>query len=416
MWRERAAGSYMRLLRPAYVLLMFVTCMSTYSLDYTPLKAGSALFVAIAAVDLCLFFRRDRLRLVADVGIQYMIYVVGLLVVSMLIYVGGTTDVPTMARGFTKIFYQLLTVLVALSAVYCFGGEAMDLTFDAFVAFNAVAMLLSLVTNHATLASDLAHFVTSGGDAVGYFRTLELSETTFSFGLIAIYYAATGMRRNAGRILACVFFFLVGFKRIAVGGLALSFLFCILMRGRTDRQLRIASGIVCRGFLVFGFLFVVSIRSGLFVAAMDGLGIDMMGRQNLYEYINRFYEISPLFPGRGFEAVTLLLRNAGDIKINDTTISRLTALHNDYLTIFVEMGFWGFLGWLAYYLVYMRRYFERFPRAAFLAYVMCSVYLCFTYMTDNTAMFYMTNILYRLVPLAIAAGAGYETGAGDAKA
>lgn len=398
------SGRLLSFMRAFYVVLIYITCISTYGTAYTKLKAASVLFILFAFFDFCVIFRKENADLAISAGKRYLIYITFLAGMSYALYTVKMADISVIKRGTEKLFFQMLSILLAVSAMYMFGKEAAVLTYKAFALFNFTAMVLSFWQNKSTIVRDTAYFINSGGEAVGFYRTLELSETTFAFGLLLIYFIADGFRKNLKRISVCMFFFLIGYKRIGMFGAILSAVFCFLFRKTNGKRLRAAGRICCIIFIIVAILFVASIRSGIFVRIMNETGTDMMGRQNLYSYMEQFYKISPFYIGHGYESVTMLLKGAGDIKIGDTLVSRMTALHNDYLTMYIEMGSAGFVLWLSYFLIYLERYFEKYSDGTYMVYIMCTIYLFTTYLTDNTSKYYLAQALYRMLPLCIAAG------------
>ncbi len=124
-----------------------------------------------------------------------------------------------------------------------------------------------------------------------------------------------------------------------------------------------------------------------------------MGRNDLFLFINDYYTVSPRFTGRGFEYITLLMRTAQHSYIDMATTG---AIHNDYITVFLEFGFFGYFIWTGYWLVWHPLWTERFGHKAVLAQLLVSVYLFVTYLTDNTAFYFSTGIVARLMPMAFA--------------
>ena len=127
-----------------YIFLTFLAGLSTYQLSYTKFKAALILFVGIALVDFCVRFKTKRLKMIGVFFLEYSKYIWLLVVVSLLIFVVETSDKSLIVRGGTKIFYQALTIFIAMCAVYEFEEKAVLYTFYGFTLFNFVAMFLAL--------------------------------------------------------------------------------------------------------------------------------------------------------------------------------------------------------------------------------------------------------------------------------
>ena len=65
-------------------------------------------------------------------------------------------------------------------------------------------------------------------------------------------------------------------------------------------------------------------------------GINLMSRDRFYAMVEEYYRVRPDYLGRGVGFISRLF-----------TESSASALHNDILRIYIDLGFWGFFVWLA---------------------------------------------------------------------
>lgn len=393
-----------RFLGLVYTLCIFCVGISAFGLDFTKYKAAVIVFIFLAFLDICFFFDGDRLRTISGFLLEYMKYILLIVITTMVVYSLDTADSALMTRGFIKVFYQTLTVLGAVCAAYALGKQAVVLTYYGLVLANTAGIVRAFAKTGSVsqCMSDFQYFLTSGFDAVGFMKYLELHEDTFVFGLLVIFFIVDGWGKNKWKILVSFFFFFLGYKRIGMIGLAAAILFYTLMRKEKMVILK-ASGIVMMlTFMVYGISYVVVVRSGLFVRICTELGVDLMGRQNLYRYIKDYYHISPTFMGHGFGCIEYILGHAGDIKVNNTYISRMTALHCDYLAMYIQMGMAGFLLWETCRFVDIPLFCSRYGRKCFLSALLTTLYLGITYMTDNTALYFLVCMVQFLIPAAFA--------------
>lgn len=402
MIRQRRSSRWMATL---YVILTAAACYSAYNSTLTKYKAAAVLFAVVAFIDFCLHFDTSNLKVLKSFFIEYFKYIFLIVMSSLVVYIADTSSSALMERGAEKILYQIFTILIAIAAAYEFKEDCVLYTYYGFALFNFIAIFLALKDCHEPLGqivSDLQYFISSGGEAIGFFRLLEIHEVTFSFGLFLIYFIVTGFRKNLKHIIGSAFFFILGFKRIGIGAVVLCTVFYLLTRRMSFKHLKKLGLIITVSMVIGGFAYVVYVRSGLFVRTMEDLHIDLMGRQNLYRYIENYYRINPLFFGHGFESIREILKMAGDIKVGDTTISRMSALHNDYLAMFIEMGFFGFLFWEIFQFVSLPLHAARYGKEAYYLALLSAFYMGFCFMTDNISMYFLVCIVRWLLPMATA--------------
>lgn len=398
--RETKETKNNKFLKYTYIFLTMVSCLSIYDIErWTKLKLAHVLFIVIAFLHFFLVFKTDKLKQLWGLVWRYALFLFGLLLISITINIITQSDTAMISQGIIKIAYQFISVFAALCALYLFEDKAVDYTFWGFVLFNTLAIFLSLKEHGISGAIwSIQKFLTTGGDADGFMKRLELHDATFTFGLFLIYYFIKGPKTHMKEFIVCAFFFAIGYKRIGMAAAAVAMFLVVVLRKVNQKNAVTIGKIAMAVFLAAGFGHVVLIRTGIFQEIMDALHIDMMGRQNLFEYIENFYTISPKFAGHGFDSIRIILSRAGDVKVNNTYISRMGAIHSDYLRMYIELGFWGFFFWGWYLFIFMPGQMAKMNFKAFLAYAACTLYLAITYFTDNTAMFFMVTMVYKMIP------------------
>lgn len=401
-----------RFLRDVYIIAIFGIGMSARGASYTKLKGGIIPFIFCAAIDFCFRFRLDSAKTLWAFLKKYAQYILLLTIVSLVVYVSDTSDTALIARGMQKVFYQILTVLGAVCAVYEFREKAPLYTYQGLVLANGFMILVAAKETGSVsqIVADFRYFLSSGFDAQGFMRILELHEDTFAFGVLMVWFMLDGIKKNKWKLLVCMFFFFLGFKRIGMFGIFVAAALYLLTRKISDDSLKKVLMSVMIGMMAYGFLYVWFVRSGGFVKLMNELNIDLMGRQNLYKFIEDYYVISPLFMGHGFESIEHILKGAGDIKVANTYISRMSALHCDYLAMYIQMGFLGYIAWMYYRFIDVTRFCEKYGRKAMLAWALSMIYLGITYMTDNTSMYFLPCMAQFMIPLAFAIQKGDNHG------
>lgn len=346
-----------------------------------------------------------RLRFLAAPTALYLSFVAALLCWSAVIWILNFIGQASMIRGCSKMLFQSISILSAVAAVYLFGEKAVDLFALGLCLVNGFIMLLEIP--NFGLAESITSLVTclvTFGDAVGYARNLEIHDLTFVFGQLVLYYAAfapknTRKERQTRRFLlfACLFFFLVGMKRIAIPAVVLFLVFALAFRRK--KKMTVFLTVIGVLWIAFFFLYIYSIWTGALSEALGKLGVNMMGRDYLWRLAGDYYTFSPTFMGHGFEYVDTIVSDW----YRSGLINHPYPFHNDILKVFVEVGFPGFLLWSGIlYVAYPIFWAKYADGKTALLYMTLLSYMTVTYLTDNTAFYFWSTMSLRLVVLSYA--------------
>ena len=322
--------------------------------------------------------------------------------VSMYIWITDFSKVASISRAGQKILFQTITIIYAVFMCYLFEDRAINFLFFGMCATNTAIILLEMPKYgiKESIASVVTCLVTFG-EAEGFVRALEIHDITFLFGQFFIYYvmfapkstASEKRLRRAGMILS-LFFILLGLKRSTLPAVLLVCMYVKLLR-ITGKPMKfiLATGIA---LFLFFYLYLYLTRSGILVAFLESLGIDMMGRDVLWSLPNDYYKLSPFWKGLGFEGVTDLVNKW----YKEGLINRAYPLHNDILKVFIELGALGFTLWAGInYILYPAYWMMRHNTETGLLYMAILSYMTVTYLTDNTAFYFWSCIGLRLIPM-----------------
>jgi toxin CptA len=143
------------------------------------------------------------------------------------------------------------------------------------------------------------------------------------------------------------------------------------------------------------------IRSPLFDWIVDTFEIDTMGRQGLYDYFKSVYDFSPTFRGYGIGYVTRYISILTEQKVGIFGEHSFGGMHNDIVTLYIELGFVGYSLWVWYEVRFrimwiMKKYGVRAARILLYG----TLYTFITYATDNTVFYCYINTIFMLLPLA----------------
>ena len=322
--------------------------------------------------------------------------------VSMYIWVTDFSQVASISRAGEKILFQTITIIYSVCMCYLLEDRAVNYLFLSMCATNTAIILLEMPKYGIgeSISSVITCLVTFG-EAEGFVRALEIHDITFLFGQFFIYYmmfAPKGSKAEK-RIRLCgiffsIFFILVGLKRSVLPAVALVCIYVKLLRMfKKPGKFILATGI---GMVLFFCLYLYLTRSGILVAFLESLGIDMMGRDVLWSLPNQYYELSPFWKGLGFESVTDLVNRW----CQQGFINRPYPLHNDILRIFIELGAPGFAMWAGtHYILYPTYWMKRHDMQTGMLYMAILLYMTVTYLTDNTAFYFWSCIGLRLIPM-----------------
>ena len=344
----------------------------------------------------------DKLKKALSYFPLYLSLIAVYTIVSMYIWMSNLSKMAYISEGVQKILFQTITVIYAICICYLFETRAINYLFAYMCAVNGAIMLLEMPKYGIgqSIMSVVTCIITFGG-ASGYVRALEIHDITFLFGQFIIYYAMFAPRETPSEkkirylgIGFCLFFMLVGLKRSTLPAVAMVCCYVKIVRmTKNPRKLIMATGISL--FLLF-YVYVYLSRSGILVEYLESLGIDMMGRNVLWSLPNDYYEFSFLWKGLGFEGVSFLTK----MWVEQGLLNHPYPLHNDYLRVFIELGFWGFTLWSAIqYILYPIFWMKHYDTETGLLYMAILCYMSVTYLTDNTAFYFWSSIGLRLIPM-----------------
>ena len=306
-------------------------------------------------------------------------------------------------NGISMILPQLLSVLVAAATIYLFGGKGIWYCLGAMCAANFISVLVVIYTGGLTefLQEFYTLLITFSKETGPLMTRLETHDLTFAFGPFLLYLLLHWKTSPypVFWLVVVSFFCLVGLKRIAFPALALALLTALLLRRLPDRAARQTAVCVSIAMMVVSFLYIAGIRYGLFDYLEAQLGLDTKGRALLFANVAPYYEISFTYMGRGtgFERMVEWLSGA----VQAVPMRTQTQIHNDFLRMYLNIGFIGYWVWLWSWLPARLGYwFRQAGKDAGCLFLGICVYCFVLYATDNAIYYPYTMIACALVPMA----------------
>ncbi len=330
------------------------------------------------------------------------------ILISVPLWVIHFDPMETIRRGIINESYAVIIYIAMAGMLYALGNDAVWVNLVALVIPN-ILVLLEAIRNSSfsTYLQELWVAVKTFAGTVGpVISQMEVHEPTFVFGVYLIFLLSDlqQLRQKPAMMwamLISMFFFLSGFKRIGIFALALALLAYWLLRtySGTGEKRRSMIYTACIALFAAMFLYVAMVSSGLLTYLQDEMGIDLMGRENILADIRSYFFFGPNYLGYGTGFILELVNEI-----------RGTGLHNDILATYVDLGFWGFLIWMGYYLIVRVRMIVRWQGAigGILAFSY-SLYLCANSLTDNTMNYTLVTGTIALLIMAYGSNNATET-------
>ncbi len=321
---------------------------------------------------------------------------------SALIWVMSSADSIMIANGTGMIIPQISSVLVATATLYLFGSRGLWYCLGSMCLANFGRVLV--VVWEGGVGAFMAEFytliVTFSVETGPLMEALEINDLTFAFGPFLIYLLLK--RKEVAHwplwMLASSLLFVIGLKRTAILAVILSVLVVWIVQLLPEKAARQTALVIGLGMLFISFMYIVGIRYGLFQYLEAHFGIDTKGRVAMFMNLEPYYDISITYMGKGTGFERYVDWASGErFKIPQRT---LMPIHNDFLRMYLNIGFVGYWIWIwSWLMVRLRYWFKQGGKSAGCVFLGVGIY-CFTlFATDNTIYYPYTMIACALVPM-----------------
>ncbi|MDD3333910.1 MAG: O-antigen ligase family protein [Eubacteriales bacterium] len=387
-----------------YIVLMTLNFLGDLRGFPRMLKGTGIVFCVMAFFHFLINYDIKNTRYLLEFFMMLTLSVVLVISISLMIWIYDMASLEYILAGSDKVLIQAINIFAVIGGLYILKRATLRYTlYSMSLAYFVIFLKMIATYGIGGFISSFIYFLTSLGDASGAMRYMEVHDLTFAFGSYVIFYIAAP--KDEPRRKLCIFLsllgFFMGFKRIGLIGVILALAYHFYISHRKPNKRNKAMIRFCVGFIIVCWAYLFTIKYGLFDWFTETFNIDTMSRTGLYHFISDYYELTPTYRGNGLNYLYTLLVSLKDAGIDG--ISGITAIHNDLLRQYIELGFWGYFLWLLYELYVRPRWLlERHGFFAAEMYVLLSIYMFFTYFTDNTIYYYHSAFIYRLVPLACA--------------
>lgn len=316
----------------------------------------------------------------------YCIPLIIIILVSLFIWFVGQVDTEVISRGLSGAFVynnMLSFTLAAVAFLYIFGENG--------IWYNLIAILISniLIIFTVILQNGIGVFfsefvtliITFAGQTGDVIVQAEIHELAFCLGAYLIYMFLKPKKDIVFYILLglTLFCFLAAFKRIGIIAIAVAVAlgwvlkFIAKFKTSTAKSLTL---IISALIVVFLIGYIAIIKMDVFTL-LEKAGINTSGRVEIYDAVDKFYDFSIEFLGNGIGFLTYQLSNNMNVGVS--------SVHNDFLQYFIDLGFCGYILWLASMTIVRVCYFGRKEKTENAIITLAlTVYLVIVSSTDNT--------------------------------
>lgn len=308
------------------------------------------------------------------------------IVVSLFIWFMGLADADIIARGLSGAFIynnMLSFTLAAVAFLYVFGEKGVWYNLIAILVSN-ILMICTIIMQYGigSFFSEFITLVTTFAAVTGdIIVQAEIHELAFCLGAYLIYMFLKPKKDIVFFILLALtcFCFLTAFKRIGIIAIAVSLAFGwvikFVAKFKKDTAMSLAVFFtVCLVIFLIGYIWIIKLDV---FSLLEKVGIDTTGRAIIYDAVDKFYDFSPGFLGKGIGFLTY--------QLNTNMSVGVSSVHNDFLQYFIDLGFWGYILWLVSMTLLRVCYFGAKGKIdnAVIA-LSLSIYLVIVSSTDNT--------------------------------
>ena len=352
----------------------------TYRHAFALVLFASALFVFLLKPNIA----RGAVTLKAT--LVYCIPLIITILVSLFIWFVGQVDTEVISRGLSGAFIynnMLSFTLAAVAFLYIFGENG--------IWYNLIAILISniLIIFTVILQNGIGVFfsefvtliITFAGQTGDVIVQAEIHELAFCLGAYLIYMFLKPKKDIVFYILLglTLFCFLAAFKRIGIISIAVAVAlgwmlkFIAKFKASTAKSLTL---IISALILVFLIGYIAIIKMDVFTL-LEKSGINTSGRVEIYDAVDKFYDFSIEFLGNGIGFLTYQLSTNMNVGVS--------SVHNDFLQYFIDLGFCGYILWLASMTIVRVCYFGRKEKTENAIITLAlTIYLVIISSTDNT--------------------------------
>ena len=304
------------------------------------------------------------------------------------------------SRMLSNVVYICMTFVCGIAGAHFFGKRVIHLSVLSMGLSTMVNLLYAIAsygigafTEYIPDIFNTTNYV-FGSKMYNFALSLETQDVAMATGFYLIYYVlfdtTDTFKAKLPYILICIFCAIIGFKRTTLFGLivAASIVWLVRMK-QTD--FRYVIYMVGYGFICITLLFIVALKTNLVADIIRTINVDSTGRIVIYATLTKYYELSPIYLGKGFLYVDKSMYDSIGF-----------VAHSVVAKMYAEIGCIPYLIWAYHFLIgvpiqiYRSVGVER-SKVMFVS----TVYLFTTFFIENTLSLFCVQYSFLLIPLAM---------------
>lgn len=376
------------------VLSMVVSFMSGYEVFYGSVRSPIWYLLYFGKYFLALFFivlsyanykkEGTNIFIAREYSRLFLVIPFVILVYSLIIWFFEVPSFDYISRGISTALFKSISYAGGIAIAYRFKKDALKYGIYAALITYSIAIVLGALRGGTDFFKTALFFRETA--AQGAYT--ELHEVAFVIGLYLIFLLFINKDRFIAipniMVILCGIYFVIAWKRIGIAAFLVIAIYLCLIRYKnkiiTSHMMRVI-GMVAIGVCIL-YVALIASSNGL-VSLMESYGINLMGRNIIYNYFRGFCEFHVNFMGHGIGFVSRQFdyTTAADLY----NMISIKALHNDLMKMFIEIGFIGFIIWCWYWLIKIPNRIEKIAGTESAFYCLSLILFAFmTYTTDNT--------------------------------
>lgn len=342
--------------------------------------------------------KRER-RLIKWINKYSIALLTSMIMYSALLWIIHSTNIRYISRGLSDFIFLLGACVSGTYMAKILGKDTLKYGLLAAMITMAISSVIGIIS----MGGDFFTTLIKGDN-----RYVELHEALFVIGLYLVFHMFSSklyyIRKDKILFALGMLTFIVGGKRIGFAAVLLVLIYVLLVNKKGERRIslivKISGWIIAAVSIVYIWISVTGVLDLLLIK----FSIDMYNRNIIYNYFRSFCEYGPQFLGNGMGFVGRQFEYATRDDLYNMISIR--ALHNDFFKQYIEIGFWGSIVWVFYWIKYFPKKIEnKVGTKAMLICFCLLMYSFITFTTDNTAGYFNYQLhLFMLFTVAITAG------------
>ena len=246
-------------------------------------------------------------------------------------------------KNVIKIFFVSLMSTLTLNLI-------INVSIYGFKTFGEYLLTALNVTSKNNLTNKLA-------------SSLEVGDATIALMFYLFYFVFNkDVKHRMPLILLTSIFLYIGFKRVTIVALVLMLLTYFFLKIKKI-DFKLSCGLITFGVAVLSFIQLIFAKYDTFNTIFNFLGINSLGRTEIYTYASNFYSINPFYLGYGLGALNKIMFQQIDF-----------TAHNEIIRLYTELGFLPFFIGVYYYFYFIPTHISKYQsKEVAISYLICTV-------------------------------------------